>query len=342
MTGRPARSTALRAITANGPPRPARAGGAFFVDLNEIIAKHYDAIGQEKVTKEFFVSEHTHTSLAGAKLNAQCVIEGIQGTQGLPIDRLCDTGHSKALTTTEATNTAPAPGGADCQSAVLFRHGGNLPHVSPPPLPIFKEPPMKRLLVFALVLCCSVSAKAALTLQEVRTASNNVLVAYFKSTVIKADEVKTADLSAWKLNGQPVAAINKFVTEADACDHHIYLQVPTLVNGTTYTLQTPHGDTTFVFDDHKIFCESIKTNQNAYRALGKVRYANFDIWLGDGGTEPISGSLPEYSVFRLSDGQTIAQGSCNRLARTKTRRRAITSTASIWPMCPKAGSTRLP
>ncbi len=63
----------------------ATAGGAFFVDLNEIIAKHYDAIGQEKVTKEFFVSEHTHTSLAGAKLNAQCVVEGIQALKDCPL-----------------------------------------------------------------------------------------------------------------------------------------------------------------------------------------------------------------------------------------------------------------
>ena len=44
--------------------------------------------------------------------------------------------------------------------------------------------------------------------------------------MINANEVNTADLAAWKLNGQPVTAINKFVTEADACDHHIYLQVP--------------------------------------------------------------------------------------------------------------------
>ena len=60
---------------------------------------------------------------------------------------------------------------------------------------------------------------------------NNVLVAYFKSTTIKANEVDTTDLSACKLNGQPVTAINKFVTEGDACDHHVYLQVPTLVKG---------------------------------------------------------------------------------------------------------------
>ncbi len=63
----------------------ATAGGAYFIDLNEIIAKHYDAIGQERVTKEFFVSEHTHTSLAGAKLNAQCVVEGIQALKDCPL-----------------------------------------------------------------------------------------------------------------------------------------------------------------------------------------------------------------------------------------------------------------
>jgi endoglucanase len=153
-----------------------------------------------------------------------------------------------------------------------------------------------------------VTANAELSLKEVRTASNDVLVAYFKSTTINADEVNTADPSLWKLNGQPVTAINKFVTEADACDHHIYLQVPTLVNGTNYRLQTPHGDTSFVFDDRTTFCESIKTNQSAYSALSKVRYANFAIWLGDGGTRQITGDLPAYTVFKTAGGATIAQG----------------------------------
>ncbi len=172
---------------------------------------------------------------------------------------------------------------------------------------------MQRLLVLAIALCSSASANAALTLKEVRTASNNVLVAYFQSTTINPNEVNTAPLSAWKLNGHPVTAINKFVTEADACDHHIYLQVPTLVQGTTYTLQTPHGDTTFVFDDHKTFCESIKTNQNAYCALSQVRYANFAVWLGDGGAQPLRGSLPTYAVFRLSNGETVAQGTLREI-----------------------------
>ena len=170
-------------------------------------------------------------------------------------------------------------------------------------------------MVVALCLCSTLAANAALTLKEIRTASNNVLVAYFKSTAINANEVNTADLSAWKLNGQPVTAINKFVTEADACDHHIYLQVPTLVNGTTYTLQTPHGEMTFVFDDRTIFCESIKTNQNGYSALSKVRYANFAIWLGDGGSKQISGDLPAYTVFKMADGATSPKAHCSRSER---------------------------
>ncbi len=63
----------------------AKDGGAFFIDLNELIAARYEKIGQEKVTKEFFVSEHTHTSLAGAKLNAECVVEGIRALADCPL-----------------------------------------------------------------------------------------------------------------------------------------------------------------------------------------------------------------------------------------------------------------
>ncbi|HWH68545.1 MAG TPA: hypothetical protein VNT26_04130, partial [Candidatus Sulfotelmatobacter sp.] len=157
---------------------------------------------------------------------------------------------------------------------------------------------MNRLLILALCLWASLAANAELALKEIRTASKDVLVAFFKSTVVNAHEVNTTNLAAWKLNGQPVKALNKFVTEADACEHHIYLQVPTLVNGTTYTLLTPHGERTFVFNDRTTFCESIKSNQSGYSALSKVRYANFAIWLGDGGPRQISGDLPAYTVFK--------------------------------------------
>jgi lysophospholipase L1-like esterase len=51
---------------------------AFFIDLNELVAKKYEAMGKEKV-KTFFPGDHTHTNLAGAELNAKTVAEGVKG-----------------------------------------------------------------------------------------------------------------------------------------------------------------------------------------------------------------------------------------------------------------------
>jgi lysophospholipase L1-like esterase len=51
-----------------------------FLDLNEIIARKYDELGAEKV-EPLFGDEHTHTSLAGAELNAASVIAGLKGVK---------------------------------------------------------------------------------------------------------------------------------------------------------------------------------------------------------------------------------------------------------------------
>jgi len=55
----------------------ARAEGVPFVDLNDIVARHYEELGQEKVNR-LFADEHTHTNPEGAKLNAQSVVEGLR------------------------------------------------------------------------------------------------------------------------------------------------------------------------------------------------------------------------------------------------------------------------
>lgn len=52
--------------------------GVGFVDLHEIIARKYEAEGQDAVTRNYFRNEHTHTTPAGAALNAACVVEGIR------------------------------------------------------------------------------------------------------------------------------------------------------------------------------------------------------------------------------------------------------------------------
>ena len=50
---------------------------AFFIDLNELMAKKYEELGSVKV-KTFFPGDHTHTNVAGAQLNAETVIQGLR------------------------------------------------------------------------------------------------------------------------------------------------------------------------------------------------------------------------------------------------------------------------
>jgi lysophospholipase L1-like esterase len=56
------------------------------VDLNEIIARAYDALGPDKV-EPLFADPHTHTSRAGAEMNAECVIAGLKGLAANPLAR---------------------------------------------------------------------------------------------------------------------------------------------------------------------------------------------------------------------------------------------------------------
>lgn len=56
----------------------AKSQGVFFIDLNEIIAKQWEALGQEKVSKDFFFNDQTHTSPAGARFNAESVVAGLK------------------------------------------------------------------------------------------------------------------------------------------------------------------------------------------------------------------------------------------------------------------------
>jgi|GEM_PF-374274 len=167
---------------------------------------------------------------------------------------------------------------------------------------------MRRIVLAAILLCWPFTANAALTLKEVRTASNTVIEVYFTSTTINANEVDTSNPSQWTVNGQAATAINKYVMQASACDHHIFLTVPALASGTKYEIRTPHGNATLDFDDHKTLTTSIKINQAAYSALAKNNYALFAIWLGDGGSKQISGALPTYEVFEQLTGKVVATG----------------------------------
>lgn len=51
--------------------------GAFYIDLNELVALKYEALGKEAV-KPFFPKDHTHTGAEGANLNALTVAESLK------------------------------------------------------------------------------------------------------------------------------------------------------------------------------------------------------------------------------------------------------------------------
>ena len=55
----------------------AKSEGAYFVDLNNLVAAKYEEMGADKV-KPFFPGDHTHTNIDGAKLNAQIVVETLK------------------------------------------------------------------------------------------------------------------------------------------------------------------------------------------------------------------------------------------------------------------------
>lgn len=59
----------------------AKEEGAYFIDLNDVIATKYEAMGAEAV-KPFFPVDHTHTNKEGAQLNAEIVVAQLK--QNLP------------------------------------------------------------------------------------------------------------------------------------------------------------------------------------------------------------------------------------------------------------------
>ena len=60
--------------------------GAYFIDLNDVIATKYEGLGADKV-KTFFPGDHTHTNQEGAVLNAQTVVEELKKLKGGPFKK---------------------------------------------------------------------------------------------------------------------------------------------------------------------------------------------------------------------------------------------------------------
>ena len=64
----------------------AKSEQVMFVDVTKLIADKYEQLGEAKV-KELFATDHTHTSPAGAELNAALVVAGLKMLKGQPLNR---------------------------------------------------------------------------------------------------------------------------------------------------------------------------------------------------------------------------------------------------------------
>ena len=63
----------------------AKAEGAYYIDLNDLVASRYEQLGPDEVKSKLFLEDHTHTTEAGAKINAALVAEGIRAQRKLAL-----------------------------------------------------------------------------------------------------------------------------------------------------------------------------------------------------------------------------------------------------------------
>jgi lysophospholipase L1-like esterase len=87
----------------------ARAEDAPFLDINEIIARQYDVLGQDRVKALFIAGAGPHTSRAGAETNAICVVAALKS---LKVDPLAAYFAKKAAAIAPADLSLPAPAAA--------------------------------------------------------------------------------------------------------------------------------------------------------------------------------------------------------------------------------------
>lgn len=60
---------------------------AFYINLNEMISIKYEALGEGNVKTKLFLTDHTHTTEAGAIINSISVAEGIRSLKGCKLKK---------------------------------------------------------------------------------------------------------------------------------------------------------------------------------------------------------------------------------------------------------------
>lgn len=63
----------------------AKEEGAFYIDLNDLVATRYEQLGAEKVQRDLFIKDNTHTTEEGARINAALVADAIKSQKKLPL-----------------------------------------------------------------------------------------------------------------------------------------------------------------------------------------------------------------------------------------------------------------
>ena len=90
--------------------------GIGFINLNEIVAERYDALGHDAVMKLFpqvVPDEHDHTNMDGARFVAQCVISGLKLLNPDPLAAYFSDAATGIAAADPSTLEAPAPAAID-------------------------------------------------------------------------------------------------------------------------------------------------------------------------------------------------------------------------------------
>jgi lysophospholipase L1-like esterase len=116
----------------------AKTSGALFIDLNTIAADRFDALGQQEAAKYF--ADNQHTTKAGARLNAEAVVEGLKQLKNCPLaGDLLAAADDAAANPPQISGAATGPDPKEIPLPPIKTSLGTMPGVNE--LPIRKEMP---------------------------------------------------------------------------------------------------------------------------------------------------------------------------------------------------------
>ncbi len=178
------------------------------------------------------------------------------------------------------------------------------------------------LLLVVLLASCSAKAPVSWNLR-LQTAAPQVLVVSFTDGFHPEDlpaDPRATNRGQWSINGREPLQVYHAARPVDELPKtkegdypletrywtYLVLDEP-LVQDTTYAITGPFGESSFVFDDASVLCESIKVNQVGYDPDSPVRYANLGVFMGDGGSLAFP-TPPIYQVINVVDGETVYEG----------------------------------